>query len=261
MIILKTEEQIKIMDQANKIVHDVMDELESRISIGVMTKELDRLAEELVLKFNATPAFKGYAGYPSSLCVSINDEIVHGIPGDRIIKNGDVVSIDFGAKYNGYIGDAARTITVGKTSEQVSNLVLNTWHALICGIKQMIPGNYLYNVSEAISLVAKENNYGNIKIFSGHGIGVNLHEDPRVFNYINTDYPNVKLRKGMVFALEPMFSLGGDNIKILDDKWTAVVADGSPSAHWEMSVAVTKDGPYVLGRSNDQSLQKIKPEI
>jgi methionyl aminopeptidase len=261
MIILKTKKQIEIMDQSNKIVHDVIDELESRISIGVTTKELDQLAEKLVFKFGATPAFKGYAGYPSSLCISINDEIVHGIPSNRIIKDGDIVSIDFGAKYNGYIGDAARTIIVGKTSEQVNNLVLNTWQSLVDGVAQMIPGNYLYNISEAISLIAKENNYGNIKIFSGHGIGTDLHEDPRIFNYIDINYPNIKLREGMVFALEPMFSLGSSDAEILDDKWTAVTTDGSLSAHWEVSVAVTKDGPYVLGRPYDQLLRKIKPKI
>jgi len=262
MIILKTKEQIDIMDEANKIVHDVLDQVASRISIGATTRELDDLAAGLVRGVtDAAPAFYGYAGYPKSLCVSINDEIVHGIPGDRIIQNGDIVSIDFGVRYKGYIGDAARTIIVGTVPEQVENLVLDTWQALVDGIDQMRPGNRLYDVAEAIAAVAKENNYGNIKKFSGHGIGTNMHEEPRVFNYIDLTEPNIRLREGMVFALEPMFSLGSSDPEILDDKWTAVTSDGSPSAHWEVSVAITHAEPYILGRLNDQSLHGIKPRI
>ena len=247
MIILKTPEQIEIIDEANRIVHKVLDEVESRISIGATTRELDEAAERLVREFDAEPAFKGYAGYPSSLCVSINDEIVHGIPGDRIIQNGDIVGIDFGAIYKGYVGDAARTIVVGDVSENIIDLVHHTQLALIEGLNRMSPSHMLFDISEAIAAVAKEHNYGNIKNFCGHGIGAKMHEDPKVFNYINTQETNVHLQEGMVLALEPMFTLGGDDAEVLEDGWTAVTSDGTPAAHWEYSVVVTKDGPRVLG--------------
>jgi len=258
MIILKTKEQIDKLDEANKIVHAVLDQVESRISIGATTRELDELAERLVREFDAKPTFKGYAGYPASLCVSINDEIVHGIPGNRVIENGDIVSIDFGATYSGYVGDAARTIIVGDAPEVAIDLVSHTLEALIDGVEQMVPGNQIFDIARAIDAIAREHNYGNIKNFCGHGIGEKMHEDPKVFNYENKQETNIHLREGMVFALEPMFTLGGlDSASILDDKWTAVTSDGSPAAHWEVSVAITKEGPRVLGTT----LQKIKSRI
>ena len=247
MIILKNEKQIDTMDEANKIVHDVLDQIVPRIVAGTTTEELDEVASKVVGGLGAKATFKGYAGYPKHLCVSVNDEIVHGIPGSRVIQNGDVVSIDFGATYKGFVGDAARTVIVGEVSEHVRSLVEDTRQALLYGIEQMVPDNHIFDVSRAIEEVALENNYGNVRNFCGHGIGKNMHEDPKIFNYVDFNQVNFKLREGMVFALEPMFTLGTSDTEILEDKWTVVTTDGSPAVHWELSVAITKDGPRVLG--------------
>lgn len=251
MILLKTKEEIDIMDDTNKFVHDVLDYVESHMSIGDTTKKLDSMAEEfLQRKSDVEPAFKGYMGFPASLCVSINEEIVHGMPGDRIIQDGDIVSLDFGVRYKGFVGDAARTIMVGDVSKEVIQLVHNTKKALKLGIDQMRVGNRLHDIGRAIESVAREYKYGNIRTFCGHGIGREIHEDPRVFNFVNLSESNIHLQEGMVLALEPMFSLGTSLVKVLEDKWTAVTNDGSVSAHFEVSVAVTDGEPRILGKTN-----------
>jgi len=247
MIPLKTLEQIEIMDGANRIVHKVLDAIEANICPGMATQGLDILSESIAHAENAKPAFKGYMGYPASLCVSVNEEIVHGIPSDRVIKEGDVVSVDFGAIYKGFVGDAARTIIIGDVSEEISNLVFNTKEALKLAVDKMRIGNRLYDIANTISTVAIKNKYGNIEKFCGHGVGEKMHEPPRVLNYIDKAEPNVRLQEGMVLALEPMFVLGKKDVRILKDKWTVVTADGSCAAHWEVSVAITKEGPRVLG--------------
>lgn len=251
MILLKTKEEIDIMDEANKIVHDILDHVESHISIEISTRKLDCIAEDLLHTFvpHVEPAFKGYMGYPASLCVSINEEVVHGIPGDRIIQDGDIVSIDIGIKHKGFVGDAARTITVGNVSKEVIQLVYNTKKALKLGIDQMRIGNRLHDIGRAIESVAHQYKYGNIKNFCGHGIGTSMHESPSVFNYINSMEPNIRLQEGMVLALEPMFVLGKEDVYIDRDKWTVKTVDGSMAAHWELSVAVTKGEPRVLGNT------------
>ena len=252
MIILKSKEEIEIMHRANKIVHDVLDKVLSCVSPGTSTQELDGIANALVKELGATPTFLGYAGYPASLCVSVNEEIVHGIPGERIIQEGDIVSVDFGATFNGFVGDAARTIAVGKVSSNIENLISETKRALILGIEQMVPGNRLSDISRAIGAVAKENKFGNLKNFSGHGIGKNMHERPHVFNYVDPNEPDIKLRAGMVLALEPMFTLGSSDGVILKDNWTVITKDKSLAAHWEVSIAITEDGPRVLGKAKEE---------
>lgn len=251
MISLKTKQEIDIMDEANQIVHDVLNQLIPHISSGINTRELDKIAEDLLQwsshLASAIPAFKGYMGYPSSLCISINEEIVHGIPGDRIIQNGDIISVDFGVIHKGFVGDAAKTIIVGNTTEEVTNLSQRCKEALLLGIDQMRVGRRLHHIGEAISAVAKKYNYGNIKSFCGHGIGKKMHEDPPVFNYIKLTEPSVRLREGMVLALEPMFTLGTSDTEVLKDGWTAVTKDRSMAAHWEVSVAITDGDPRILG--------------
>ena len=253
MIPLKTKEQIEIMDEANYIVHKVLNEIEFHISSGITTQELDNLAEITVLKYNAKPAFKGYRGFPSSLCISINEEVVHGIPSSRIIKNGDIVSIDFGAIYKGFVGDAARTIIVGDAKNiNDIKLINETKRALENGIEQMVVGNCLYDISRAINEVAVLNKFGNVLDFTGHGVGANLHEEPKVFNYVNLQETNTHLQEGMVLAIEPMFTLGSSDTKILNDEWTVITFDGTSAAHWELSIAITKNGPRVLGKDDER---------
>jgi methionyl aminopeptidase len=250
MIKLKSSDQIDILDEANKIVHKVLDKLEAHISIGMITKELDEIANDYVSSFQAIPVFKGYMGYPSSICISINEEVVHGIPSDRVIQSGDIISIDFGAIYKGFVGDAARTIIIGDTTKEKIDLVNNTKLALYNGIQKMYAGNRLYDISDAIDSVAKKYKYGNVKQFCGHGVGEQMHEDPKILNYISLDETNIHLKEGMVFALEPMFSLGSGIVKVLNDQWTVSTIDSSVAAHWELSVAITKDGPKILGRKS-----------
>lgn len=251
MIPLKTKKEIDIMDEANKIVHDILNKLVPHISSGIKTKELDKMAEDLLQWSSqgspAMPAFKGYMGYPAYLCISVNEEIVHGIPGDRIIQDGDVVSVDFGVIHKGFVGDAAKTIIVGDTTKEIVRLSRHCKEALFLGIDQMRVGRRLHHIGEVISAVAKKYNYGNIKNFCGHGIGKKMHEDPPVFNYIKLTEPSVRLREGMVLALEPMFTLGTSDTEVLPDGWTAVTKDKSIAAHWEVSVAITDGDPRILG--------------
>jgi len=256
MILLKTPEEIKIMDESNRIVHAVLDVIEQQISPGISTDELNNIAEEKLSTFTgAAPAFKGYHGFPKSLCISINEEIVHGIPGDRIIQDKDIVSIDFGVNYKGYAGDAARTFIIGDVSDEASDLVTNTKASLLSGIKQMREGNRLSDIGAAIDKMAKQNNYGNVRNYTGHGIGKNMHEAPRVFNYVNSFEPDIRLQEGLVLAIEPMFLLGKEEVEVLPDGWTVVTKDKKLAAHWEFSIAITNNGPKILGVSNDAEIQ------
>jgi methionyl aminopeptidase len=252
MIKLKTPEQIDIMDEANKIVHDILDHAEKHAKVGVTSSEIDRLMEEKLNDYSdAKSAFKYYRGYPNVSCISVNNEVVHGIPKDIPFKEGDLVSIDFGVYYNYFAGDAARTFIIGKPNNDLDvRLVEETKKGLFKGIEQMVIGNRLYDIGKAINKVSKENNFGNVRNFSGHGIGGVMHEKPSVFNYIELNEPNIRLQEGLVLALEPMFTLGGNETTILEDKWTVETADKTNAAHWELSVAITKDGPRVLGNDN-----------
>ncbi|MFA5024239.1 MAG: type I methionyl aminopeptidase [Patescibacteria group bacterium] len=248
MIILKTPEEIKIMNEANKILHQILNFIESSVQSGQSTQDLDNVAVKYASNFNVTPAFLGYGGFPKALCVSVNEEIVHGIPSkNKIISDGDVVSIDFGIEYKGFYADAARTIVVGQASEEKIRLVENTKKALMEGISHMRVGERLQDISRAIEAVAIANKYGNIRKMCGHGIGKQLHEDPHVLNYVDKKADNMRLQEGLVLAIEPMFTLGTSDIKILKDGWTAVTADNSIACHWEFSIAVLDGKPFILG--------------
>jgi methionyl aminopeptidase len=213
----------------------------------VSTSHLDRIAEEHIRKAGGTPSFKGYYGYPSSLCISIDREVVHGIPGDRTIADGQVVSIDAGAIIDGYHGDAARTFIVGDAPLEVRELVATTRRALEAGIAAAIPGNRIWDISAAVEDVALPRGYGVVRPYVGHGIGTAMHEEPQVPNY-RTKTKGIELAPGICLAIEPMFTLGSADVETLADGWTVVTRDGSVAAHFEDSVAVTEDGPEVLTR-------------
>lgn len=251
MIYLKSPTEIDAMHQSNLIVHKCLDRAEAEIEPGVTTGQLDiAIGNELSKHPGATPAFLGYHGYPAVSCISVNEEVVHGIPGNRVIQDGDVVSIDFGVYYNGYAGDSARTFLVGDVSPEAQKLSDQTRRGLFAGISKMMPGNRLHDISIAISAIAKENSYGNIRNFCGHGIGKTMHESPSVFNYVEPREPNVRLRTGMVLALEPMFTLGSSIAVVLKDGWTVMTSDKSTACHWELSVAITEHEPRILGNAS-----------
>jgi methionyl aminopeptidase len=252
MIELKTMEQIEKMRRANLIVAEVLDELAQAVRPGVSTGQLDGTAEALTRKRGARPAFKGYevAGrtFPRSVCISINDEIVHGIPSDhRLLREGDLVGLDFGVVYEGYYGDAARTVPVGRVNADDERLMKVTEEALWAGIAEARPGKRVGDLSAAIQERVEREGFSIVRDFVGHGIGRRLHEDPQVPNFGVRDR-GVRLREGMVLAIEPMVNAGGPEVRIKEDGWTAVTCDGRRSAHFEHSVAITDQGPYVLSR-------------
>jgi len=251
VIALKSDREIEIMRSANAIVAEVLQELKAKVAPGVTTLELDAVAEELTLKRKAVPAFKGYevAGrvFPRCLCVSVNEEIVHGIPSNRALREGDIVGLDFGVVYNGFYGDAALTVGVGRVSDEARRLMETTERALYQGIEQLREGKRLGDLGFAVQQVAEGAGYSVVRAFVGHGIGKRLHEEPPVPNYGEPDR-GVRVREGMVLAIEPMINVGGHEVEIQEDGWTAVTKDGSLAAHFEHSVAVTKNGPYILSR-------------
>lgn len=252
MIVLKTREEIQIMRRANLIVADVLAELRRQVRPGISTAELDRVAEELTLERNARPAFKGYAvagrTYPATVCVSINEEVVHGIPSEvRRLGEGDIVSLDFGVNYEGYFGDAAVTLPVGLVDAESERLMKVTESALWAAIEQAAPGKRLGDLSAAIQEQVEGNGFSVVRDFVGHGIGTRLHEEPQIPNFGVRDR-GIRLREGMVLAIEPMVNAGGPDVTIKTDGWTAVTRDGSRSAHFEHSVAITDNGPYVLSQ-------------
>ncbi len=245
---LKSKREIEIMRDANRIVAEILLDLKERVKEGVTTAELDRRAEELAGKYGAEPAFKGYMGYPASLCVSINEEIVHGIPSEeRVIKNGDIVSLDFGVIYKGYYGDAALTVGVGNISETAKKLMEVTEKALYIGIEEAVPGNHIGDIGFAIQNFVEKNGFNVVREFTGHGIGKKLHEEPYVPNY-GTRGSGPLIREGLTIAIEPMVTEGTWKVKILKDGWTAVTADGKLAAHFEHTIAVTSSGPEILSR-------------
>jgi methionyl aminopeptidase len=251
MITIKSAREIEVMRRANVIVAEVLQELKKKVAPGVTTLELDEVAEEMTLKRNATPAFKGYqmAGrvYHHALCASINDEIVHGIPSNRTLKEGDIIGLDYGVIFQGYYGDSALTVGVGKVSEEAERLMRVTEEALYRGIEQLKDGERMGKLSSAIQLTAESAGFSVVRSFVGHGIGKRLHEEPPVPNYGQPE-TGLRLRQGMVLAIEPMVNMGGYDVKIKEDGWTAVTSDGSLSAHFEHSVAITENGPYILSQ-------------
>ncbi len=245
MIILKSPEEIQKMGECNAIVAEVLSGLQERVKPGVSTAELDRFAEELTRKRGARPAFKGYGGFPFALCASINSEVVHGFPSDGLLKEGDIVSLDYGAFYNGFYGDSAITVAVGKVSTSATKLMQVTEEALYRGIEMARAGNRLGDVSSAVQGHAESAGFSVVRDYVGHGIGKGLHEDPPVPNF-GVSGRGVKLRDGMVIAIEPMVNEGTYAVKVKPDGWTVVTEDGGLSAHFEHTVAVTEDGPVIL---------------
>ncbi len=246
-IFLKSGRELKLMRQAGRIVAEALQRLRESVRPGISTADLDRIAYETVTRLGAQPAFLGYRGYPASLCASINDEIVHGIPSpERILREGDLISLDFGSIYQGYYGDAAITVPVGENvAPELKKLLEVTEASLYRGIAAARIGNTVGDVGAAVQELVEANGFSVVREFVGHGIGTRLHEDPQVPNYGVRGH-GARLREGMVLAIEPMVNAGGPGVRVLDDKWTAVTEDGRPSAHFEHCVAVTKDGPVVL---------------
>jgi len=244
-IIIKSEEEIAVMRQAGRIVAAVLEKLKANVKPGVRTEELDMIAVRETEKLGAVPSFKGYHGYPASLCVSVNDEIVHGIPGKRVLKEGDIVSIDFGAIYKGFQGDAAVTVGVGKVSQKAEQLIEVTEGSLKAGIDAGHIGGRLGDISAAIQDYAESRGYSVVREYTGHGIGRNMHEDPQIPNFGEAGQGPV-LRRGMTFALEPMVNIGDWHTRVADDNWTVLTRDGSLSAHFEHTVAVTNGKLEVL---------------
>ena len=245
MITIKSKREIELLKIAGNIVYQTHQYLKPFIKEGITTKELDRLAEEFIRSHDATPSFKGYEGFPSTLCTSINSEIVHGFPSDRKLKNGDIISIDIGACYKGYHGDSGWTYTVGEVDEKTKELLKNTEKALFVGLEQVKPGNRVGDIGYAIEEYAHKHNLGVVRELCGHGVGTSVHEDPEVPNYgIPNTGPRVK--EGMVIAVEPMLTMGSPRIYVHDNNWTVDTEDGSLSAHFEHTVVVTKDGYQIL---------------
>jgi methionyl aminopeptidase len=244
--VLKTPGEIELMDRANQIVHQVLDEVGARIAPGVTTRELDRLAERVIRDAGGVPAFLNYRGYPATLCISVNDVIVHGIPGDLPLREGDIAGIDCGVFYKGYCGDAARTFAVGEVSGEAKRLLEVTQEALRLAVAQVRPGGRVQDIGWAVQRHAESHGYSVVREFTGHGVGTSLHEDPQVPNF-GEPGKGPKLKPGMVLAIEPMVNAGKSGVKMDADGWTARTEDGSLSAHFEFSVAVTPTGARVLG--------------
>ncbi|RMF97641.1 MAG: type I methionyl aminopeptidase [Candidatus Schekmanbacteria bacterium] len=245
MIVLKTDDELKILEKVNGIVAKILRELEKKIVPGITTRELDKFAEEMIRDEDCIPAFKGYRGYPATLCVSVNEEIVHGIPSDKRLKEGDIVSIDIGAKYKGFYGDAAATFPVGDVSERAMRLIEATKGALEAGIAKAQEGNRLGDVSSAIQNYAESRGFSVVRYFVGHGIGRELHEEPQIPNFGEAG-KGVRLKNGMVLAIEPMVNEGSYDVKILNDGWTAVTKDGKLSAHFEHTIAISNGRAKIL---------------
>ena len=249
MVILKQPDEIDKVQASSRIVAETLNVLRERIKPGVTTRELDKIAEETAQKRGAKPAFKGYRGYPYSLCASVNEEVVHGMPSNRVLKEGDIIGLDFGVYYQGFYGDAAITLPVGRVSEEAARLMRVTERSLYAAIDQACAGNRLGDISAAVQTTAESDGYSVGRDFVGHGIGRNMHEDPQIPNF-GKKGRGIELQTGMVLAIEPMVNAGGYRVKILRDGWTVITEDGSLSAHFEHSVAITDNGPEILSRLN-----------
>lgn len=247
MIIKKSPREIGIMREAGRIVALTHDELKKHIKPGITSKELDQIAEAFIRSQGATPSFKGYGGFPGSICTSVNNVLVHGIPGNVKLKDGDIISLDIGAYYNGYHGDSAWTYAVGNISNEVQNLLDVTEKSLYQGLNMAKPGNRLSDISHAIQMYVEQNGYSIVEDFVGHGVGQNLHEDPSIPNY-GPPHQGPILKPGMTLAIEPMVNQGKKHVRILPDNWTVVTVDGSMCAHFEHTIAITEDGCEILTR-------------
>jgi methionyl aminopeptidase len=246
-IILKSPREIERMRSSNRIVAEILQKVVAVVRPGVKTRDLNALAEDLLRKYKARSAFKGYNGYPAVLCTSVNEEVVHGIPSERVLQEGDILSLDFGAVWDDYYGDAAVTVPVGAISEEARRLLRVTEEALGKAIEQARPGNQVGDISAAIQGHVESRGFSAVRDFVGHGIGKFMHERPQIPNF-GLPGRGVRLKPGMILAIEPMINAGGYAVEVLEDGWTAVTRDRSLSAHFEHSVAVTENGPYILSQ-------------
>lgn len=251
MIVYKSPREIDVMREAGRVARLALDAACALVRPGVSTAEIDAEVERVIRAHGATPEFKGYHGYPASTCISVNDQVVHGIPGTRRLKDGDVVGIDVGARLKGYVGDNAATVCVGKVGEKARLLVDTTRECLERAVRECVPGRRLSDIGRAVQAHAEARGFSLVREYAGHGIGTRMHEDPQVPNYVDdaTLRRDLVLREGLCIAIEPMLNAGRADVYTLDDDWTVVTKDGSLSAHWEDTVAVTKDGPVVLTRA------------
>ncbi len=245
-MVVKNAEQISIMQEANQIVAETLSLLKKNVDVGITTWELDKIAEDLCIKRNARPAFKGYRGFPASLCVSINEQVVHGIPSKKCkLKKGDIISIDFGVEHKGFFGDSAITLPVGKIDSARRKLLEVTERSLELAIEKVQVGNRISDISAAVQDHVEDNGFSVVRQFVGHGIGNALHEGPEIPNFVQNE-SSPRIIEGLVLAIEPMVNLGTHKVKVLKDGWTVITADKKPSAHFEHSVAVTANGPLIL---------------
>lgn len=245
MVSTKTKEEIELMSYAGKVAYDLLNDIEKEIKPGVTTGYLNDYADKFIRERNCTPACLNYEGYPKSVCISVNEEVVHGIPGTRKLKNGDIISIDLVVNYKGYLADTARTYAVGVITKEVENLLIHTKEALYEGLSVIKEGIKLNEVCKKIEGVAIKNNLGVVRELTGHGIGREMHEDPYIPNYSNNESELI-LKEGMTLAIEPMFTLGKRYVWLMDDDWTITTQDGSYAAHYEHTIVVLKDGYKIL---------------
>jgi len=247
VITIKTESELKLMQVSGRVVGEALLEIGQKVRPGVTTKELDLFAAEYLKKNDCVPAFLGYHGYPATICTSVNEQVVHGIPGSRVLEEGDIVGIDLGAFYKGYCGDSARTFQVGKVSEETKKLIEVTRRALDIGIDQVRAGNRISDIGHAIQSYVENEGFSVVKDYVGHGIGQAMHEEPQIPNY-GKPRQGPRIVEGMCLALEPMVNVGEDEVKVLEDSWTVVTKDGKFSAHFEDTIAVLAEGPQNLTR-------------
>lgn len=246
MISTKSDEEIRLMEYAGNVCFELLNLMEDFIKEGTTTKEINDYADKFIRSHDCIPSELGFEGYPASICTSVNDEVVHGIPGNRSLKNGDIISLDVVACYKGYHADTARTYKVGNVSKDIENLMAHTKEALYKGLSVIKEGAKLNDICETIESVANTYGYGVIRELTGHGIGKEMHEDPYIPNYSNEESKNITLKSGMTLAIEPMFSLKGRKVWLLEDDWTISTQDGSPAAHYEHTIVVTKEGYKIL---------------
>ena len=251
MIVLKSKREIDLLREAGRIARVALDAAVAMAKPGVTTAQIDVEVERVIRSLGAVPEFKGYHGYPASSCISVNDEVVHGIPGGRRLEAGDIVGIDVGARIKGFVGDNAATVPIGRVAPKAQKLVDTTRECLEAAVRECLPGRRLSDIGRAVQTIAEARGFSLVRDYAGHGIGTRMHEDPQVPNYVDaaTMKRDVVLKEGLCIAIEPMLNAGGPEVRTLEDGWTVVTEDGSLSAHWEDSVAVTKDGPLVLTRA------------
>lgn len=253
MVIRKSRAEIEKMRRAGLIVAETLRRLRGMVEPGITTRELDAVAESTIRAAGASPTFKRYRGFPASICASVNDEVVHGIPSDRQLRTGDILKIDCGATLDGYVGDAAISVPVGQVPPEIERLMETTRDSLLRAIQQMVPGNRLYDVSYAVQQYVEERGFSVVRDFCGHGIGQRMHEDPQVPNY-GRPGTGPTLKEGWVLAIEPMVNEGGYEVRVLSDGWTVKTRDGKASSHFEHTIAVTEDGPRVLTAAEDGNI-------